>query len=89
MRSTDASSIPDDLREAIRANPRAQKTFETLSKRNLFSLVFRTNAMKTAAGRAKKIAALVATLARGQTIVPDRPLRPARATSSSARSRSH
>ena len=48
MRSIDASSIPDDLREAIRANPRAQKTFETLNKQNLFSLVFRTNAMKTA-----------------------------------------
>ena len=88
MRSIDASAIPDDLRDAIRANPRAQKTFETLNKQNLFSLVFRTNAMKTAAGRAKKIAALVATLARGQAIVPDRPLRPARATSSSARSRS-
>jgi uncharacterized protein YdeI (YjbR/CyaY-like superfamily) len=88
MRSMDASAIPDDLRAAIRANPRAQKTFETLSKRNLFSLVFRTNAMKTAAGRAKKVAALVATLARGETIVPDRPARPARATSSSARSRS-
>jgi uncharacterized protein YdeI (YjbR/CyaY-like superfamily) len=28
--------------------------------------------MKTAAGRAKKIAALVAMLARGQTIVPER-----------------
>ena len=98
MRAMDASAIPDDLRAAIQANPRAKKTFETLSKRNLFSLVFRTNAMKTAAGRAKKIATLVATLARGETIVPDRPSpprRPARrasarltrATSSSARSR--
>jgi hypothetical protein len=28
--------------------------------------------MKTAAGRAKKIAALVAMLARGETIVPER-----------------
>ncbi len=87
MRSIDASAIPEDLRAAIRANPRAKKTFETLSKRNLFSLVFRTNAMKTPAGRAKKVATLVATLARGETIVPDRPARPARATSSSARSR--
>jgi uncharacterized protein YdeI (YjbR/CyaY-like superfamily) len=83
MRAVSAATIPDDLRAAIRANPRAQKTFETLSKRNLFSLVFRTNAMKTAAGRAKKVATLVATLARGQTIVPDRP----GATSSSKRSR--
>jgi hypothetical protein len=37
---------------------------------NLFALVYRTNAMKTAAGRAKKIAVLVDMLARGETIVP-------------------
>jgi hypothetical protein len=34
------------------------------------ALAFRTNAMKTAAGRARKIAALVAMLERGETIVP-------------------
>jgi uncharacterized protein YdeI (YjbR/CyaY-like superfamily) len=84
----DASAIPDDLRAAIRADPRAQKTFETLNRRNLFSLAFRINAMKTVAGRAKKIAALVATLARGETIAPDRPARTTRPTSSSTRSRS-
>lgn len=88
MRSMDASAIPDDLRAAIRADPRAQKTFETLNRRNLFSLAFRINAMKTVAGRAKKIAALVATLARGETIAPDRPARTTRPTSSSTRSRS-
>ncbi len=32
---------------------------------------FRTNTMKTAAGRARKIAALVAMLERGETIVPE------------------
>lgn len=73
QRSMDASTIPADLRAAIWANARAKKTFATLSKRNLFSLVFRTNAMRTPAGRTKKIATLVATLARGETIVPDRP----------------
>jgi hypothetical protein len=31
--------------------------------------------MKTAAGRARKIAALVAMLARGETIIPKRPRR--------------
>jgi uncharacterized protein YdeI (YjbR/CyaY-like superfamily) len=74
----DASSIPADLRAAIWANPRAKKTFATLDKRNLFSLVFRINAMKTPAGRTKKIATLVATLARGETIAPDRPALPRR-----------
>ena len=61
---------------AIDANPRARKTFATLGRQNLFALAFRTNNMKTPAGRQKKIADLVAMLARGETIVPE----PRRAT---------
>jgi uncharacterized protein YdeI (YjbR/CyaY-like superfamily) len=72
IRNASAASIPEDLRAAIEANPRARKTFSTLGKVNLFALAFRTNHMKTPAGRAKKIAALVAMLARGETIVPER-----------------
>ena len=72
IRSASEASIPDDLRAAIQANPRARKTYSTLGKMNLFALAFRTNHMKTPAGRAKKIAALVAMLARGETIVPER-----------------
>ena len=71
MRAATKASIPDDLRDAIDANRRARKTFETLGRQNLFSLAFRTNSMKTPAGRARKIATLVAMLARGETIVPD------------------
>jgi uncharacterized protein YdeI (YjbR/CyaY-like superfamily) len=69
IRSASETSIPADLRAAIDANPRALKTFGTLSRMNLFALAFRTNNMKTPAGRSKKIAALVAMLARGETIV--------------------
>ena len=68
MRSASEATIPEDLRAAIEANPRARKTFRTLGRLNLFALAFRTNNMKTPAGRAKKIAALVAMLARGETI---------------------
>jgi uncharacterized protein YdeI (YjbR/CyaY-like superfamily) len=71
IRTTSEASVPDDLRAAILANPRAKKTYRTLNKANLFALVYRTNAMKTPAGRARKIAALVAMLARGETIVPN------------------
>ncbi len=71
MRSATAATIPGDLRAAIDANPRARKTFATLGRQNLFSLTFRTNNMKTPAGRARKIASLVAMLARGETIVPE------------------
>jgi uncharacterized protein YdeI (YjbR/CyaY-like superfamily) len=68
MRTT---TIPDDLRTAIEASPRARKTFGTLGRQNLFALAYRTNGMKTAAGRARKIAALVAMLERGKTIYPE------------------
>ena len=73
IRSATEATIPEDLRAAIEANPRARKTFRTLGRLNLFALAFRTNNMKTPAGRAKKIAALVAMLARGETIAPERP----------------
>jgi uncharacterized protein YdeI (YjbR/CyaY-like superfamily) len=72
IRAATAASIPDDLRAAIDANPRARRTFQTLGRLNLFALAFRTNHMKTPAGRARKIAELVAMLARGDTIVPER-----------------
>jgi uncharacterized protein YdeI (YjbR/CyaY-like superfamily) len=72
IRSASRATIPPDLRAAIRANPRASRTFRTLSRQNLFALTFRINNMKTPAGRARKIAALVAMLARGQTIIPQR-----------------
>ena len=70
IRAATAASIPDDLRAAINADPRARETFQTLGRQNLFALAFRTNNMKTQAGRARKIASLVAMLARGETIVP-------------------
>ena len=73
MRTASPSSVPADLRRAIARNPRALKTFKSLGRVNLFALRFRTNNMKTAEGRAKKIAALVDMLARGKTIVPERP----------------
>jgi uncharacterized protein YdeI (YjbR/CyaY-like superfamily) len=72
IRSVSEDSLPADLRAAIEASPPARKTFRTLGRQNLFALSFRTNAMKTPAGRARKIAALVAMLARGETIVPER-----------------
>ncbi len=71
IRSATTDTIPDDLRAAIEADPRAGETFQTLGRQNLFALAFRTNNMKTPAGRARKIASLVAMLARGDTIVPE------------------
>jgi uncharacterized protein YdeI (YjbR/CyaY-like superfamily) len=72
LRATSDATMPADLRAAIDANPRALQTYRTLNRANLFSLAFRTNNMKTPAGRARKIATLVAMLAQGKTIVPQR-----------------
>lgn len=71
MRSLSADTLPADLRAAIEASPRALAVLQGLGRQNLFALAFRTNAMKTPAGRAKKIAALVAMLERGETIAPE------------------
>lgn len=70
IRSASADATPEDLRAAIKANAKAERTFQTLNKVNLFALAYRTNAMRTPEGRAKKIAALVAMLAKGETIAP-------------------
>lgn len=73
VRAGSVENIPDDLRAAIDASPKALATFRTLTKQNLFALTFRTTTMRTAAGRARKIAALVAMLERGETPVPQKP----------------
>ena len=72
MRGALDDNFPGDLRQAIEASPRARKTFQLLGRQNLYALAFRTTRMKTAAGRARKIAALVEMLERGQTPYPER-----------------
>jgi len=76
IRSAAETIIPDDLRAAIDTNPRALATFRTLGRHNRFFMVFAVNAMKTTAGRARKIVTLVAMLERGETLVPERPVKP-------------
>jgi uncharacterized protein YdeI (YjbR/CyaY-like superfamily) len=65
-------TIPPDLQAAIDAEPKAKAMLEKLSAQNRFALAFRTHAMKTEAGRKKKIADLVAMLKRGETIHPQK-----------------
>lgn len=75
MRTASHDAMPTDLRAAIAASPRAERTFRSLNRQNLFSISYRTNNMKTPAGRQRKIAQLVAMLERGETIVPQTPRR--------------
>ncbi|MGC4093805.1 MAG: YdeI/OmpD-associated family protein [Polyangiaceae bacterium] len=63
--------MPADLLSAIRAEPKALRTFESLSKVNLYALAYRTHSMKTEAGRKKRIADFVEKLKRGQTPHPN------------------
>jgi uncharacterized protein YdeI (YjbR/CyaY-like superfamily) len=59
-----SADVPKDLLDAIKASPRARKAFQTLKRRDLLGLILRTSNMKTAAGRERKIAELVAELER-------------------------
>ena len=64
--------MPDDLMAAIKADPKALATFETLNKTNRFALAFRVGNLKTPAGRERKIANFVDMLARGEMIYPQK-----------------
>ena len=57
--------IPDDLRAAIDAEPKAKRELEKLSAQNRFALAYRIHNMKTEAGRMKKILTFVEMLKRG------------------------
>ena len=72
MRAAVDEEFPADLRAAIERSPRARKTFQSLGRQNRWALAFRTNNMKTPAGRERKIAALVEMLERGDTPHPQR-----------------
>ena len=70
------SETPADLLAAIQAEPKAAAMYETLSSQNRFALTFRTLALKTEAGRAKKIASFVEMLKKGETFHPQSATRP-------------
>lgn len=67
---TKDATIPADLQAAIDAEPRARAMLKQLSAQNRFALIFRTDNMKTEAGRKRRIAAFVEMLKRGETIHP-------------------
>jgi uncharacterized protein YdeI (YjbR/CyaY-like superfamily) len=66
------NALPPDLQAAIDAEPKARAMLDRLTSQNRFALAFRTNNMRTEAGRKKKIADFVAMLKRGETIHPQK-----------------
>ncbi|WP_309076111.1 YdeI/OmpD-associated family protein [Paenarthrobacter sp.] len=66
------SVVPDDLAAAIAAVPEAQAMFDCLTSQNRFALIHRTNGVKRADTRARKIAGFVEMLARHEAPYPQR-----------------
>jgi len=63
---------PADLLAAIEASPGAMEFYRSLTAQNRFSLIFRVINLKTPAARARKIAAFVAMLEKGETFYPQK-----------------
>jgi uncharacterized protein YdeI (YjbR/CyaY-like superfamily) len=60
--------VPDDLREALDANPAARDFFATLSGSNRYGVLYRIHDAKRPETRARRIAQFVEMLARGETL---------------------
>jgi uncharacterized protein YdeI (YjbR/CyaY-like superfamily) len=65
-----SSTVPDDLRRALDANPAASVFFETLSSANRYAILYRIGAVKRPETRARKIAKYVQMLAEHETLHP-------------------
>ncbi|MFD2092838.1 YdeI/OmpD-associated family protein [Blastococcus deserti] len=61
-------TVPDDLAEALAAEPAVQRAFEALDGQNRYAVLWRVHTAGTPATRAKRIATLVQMLAEGRRI---------------------
>jgi uncharacterized protein YdeI (YjbR/CyaY-like superfamily) len=66
-----ASTVPDDLQQALAANPAAAAFFNSISSVNRYAIVYRIGSVKRADTRARKVAQYVQMLAEHKTIHPD------------------
>ena len=62
--------VPDDLREALDASPKAAALFAKLDSQNRYAILFRVHQAKRPETRANRIAQFVEQLARGETPHP-------------------
>jgi len=63
-----SATVPDDLQAALDAAPAARAFFATLDGANRYAVLWRVQTAKRAETRARRIAQLVAMLARGEKI---------------------
>ncbi len=71
------ATVPDDLQAALDASPEATAHFATLNAQNRFAVLYRIQAAVKPETRARRIQEFVALLARGETLHPVGPKRPA------------
>jgi uncharacterized protein YdeI (YjbR/CyaY-like superfamily) len=64
--------IPDDLRDALAASPRAQRMWDVLTRTNRFAVVYRVQDAKRPETRARRVQQYVEMLARGDTPHPQK-----------------
>ena len=62
--------IPDDFLAALVPFPRARQTFDSLNKQNLYAIYYRLHSTRTPDARARRMAAMIATLDRGERFHP-------------------
>jgi len=65
--------VPEDLVTALRADPRAEAMFETLTSANRYAILYRIGNAKRPETRARRISRFVEMLARGETVHPQAP----------------
>jgi uncharacterized protein YdeI (YjbR/CyaY-like superfamily) len=63
--------VPDDLKRALAADPRAADAFARLDKASRYSVLYRVTTARRPDTRARRIERLVEMLARGQVIHPE------------------
>jgi uncharacterized protein YdeI (YjbR/CyaY-like superfamily) len=62
--------VPDDLAQALAAEPRARVNFKLLSSQNRYAVLYRIHSAKRSDTRAQRVERFVAMLARGETVHP-------------------
>jgi uncharacterized protein YdeI (YjbR/CyaY-like superfamily) len=71
-----SAEVPEDLANALAANPRARAKFLKLTSANRYSILYRIESAKKIETRARRIEKFVEMLARGETIHPQDPRLP-------------
>jgi uncharacterized protein YdeI (YjbR/CyaY-like superfamily) len=71
-----SADVPEDLANALAADPPAEAMFQQLTSANRYSILYRIESAKKIETRARRIEQFVEMLARGETIHPQGPRSP-------------